>query len=175
MRDRLTPVLTLAALLCGAVPAGAGIVLVDAGVVCPAIRETVDRVPAPDTEAGHVDLIGGDLTFDLQTGAVPLMRHLSFGLRVRNEGDAPVEAVVVVVHPPFGARRVARESWAHDVPAGDTALNLFTFDHPYEMVPGRWTFSFEVGGETALTVPFDVGAPGAEAAVDAVCLGALAV
>ena len=173
MRARLIPlILTVLA----AAPAAAQVRLVEAGIVCPEIRERAERRPAPDTEAGHVDTLAGEVEFDLPDRAVPLIRHLSFGFRVALDADRPETPLTVVVeHPPFGERQVSRESWVQWVGPGETTMNLFTFDESYEMVAGPWTFAIELDGERLVEVAFEAGVPGAAERVDAVCLSMLSV
>ena len=175
MRHRLIP-LAAAALCLSAGGASARLSLVESGIVCPALRETIESRPAPDTEAGRVDTIEGAIEFDLADRDVPLVQHVSFGFRIALDDAGPdADVTIVVEHPPFGERAVSRESWVQSMVAGGVALNLFTFDQPYEMVPGPWTFAAELDGERLVEVPFTVGAPGAAERVDAVCLSVLNV
>ena len=167
--------LTITALLlaCAAPAAQAKVRLVEAGIVCPEVREG-ERRPEPDTESGFIETIEEEVVFDLPDRRVPLMRDLSFGFRVALKDGEPATALTIVVeHPPFGARSVSRESWTHLVEPGGTSTNIFSFDERYEMVEGRWRFAVELEGERVVDVPFDVGAPGAAERVNAVCLTAL--
>ncbi|UWQ21270.1 DUF3859 domain-containing protein [Jannaschia sp. W003] len=170
MRPRLIPLLLLAC----ALPFGAAqarVRLVEAGIVCPALREASGQRPAPDTQTGTVDILSAGVEFDLPDRVVPAMQHLGFGLRVEVEaGEPETELLIVVEHPPTGPEGVTRESWTQVAAGGERSLNLFTFDYPYEMVPGPWTFSIEVEGERVVEVPFTVGDRFANARVDAACL-----
>lgn len=163
--------------LCGALVAGPGaakIRLVEAGIMCPELRETTDRIEAPDTETGFIDIVDGNTEFDLPDRQVPTLQHLSFGLRVAlKAGEGATDFRMIVEHPPIGAEGVTRESWPDTLVPGEESLNFYTFDFPYEMVPGDWVFSIEVDGQAQVTVPFVVGGPGSNPRVDAVCLGAL--
>ena len=171
MRHRLSGVLV--ALTLAGSPAGAALSLVEAGVVCPELRDTVERRAAPGTELGFVDIIADPVEFDVLTRDVPLIQRLGFGLRVRSSYADEMPITIVVEHPPFGERAVSTERWESSVAPGGGALNLFTFDERYEMVPGRWTFAVEAEGMRQVEVAFTVGTdPGP---VDAACLDMLSV
>jgi hypothetical protein len=176
MRHRLISLAATVALCLSGGGAAGRLSLVEAGIVCPEVREAVSSRPAPDTEAGRIDTIEGEISFDLSDRTVPLIRHVSFGFRIAlDEAGDDADVTIVVEHPPFGERSVSRESWVQPMAAGATAVNLFTFDFPYEMVPGPWTFAAEIDGERLVEVPFDVGTPGASERLDAVCLSMLSV
>ena len=173
MRHRLIPLVLACALPWGA---QAKVRLIEAGIVCPEVREAAETRPAPNTEMGHIDIIEDEIVFDLPDRQVPLIPHLSFGLRVALKDGVPATDITVVVeHPAFGSRKVSRESWSQSVDPGATTVNLFSFDFPYEMVAGTWTFAVEIDGTRHVEVPFEVGAPGAMEKVDAVCLSTLSV
>jgi hypothetical protein len=168
------PRLACAALLCAfAAPAGAQLRLIEAGIVCPAERDG-EMAPAPLTELGEIRLIDQDISFDLPDRAVPAIEDLSFGLRVGlPPGAAPVAGMVRVTHPPMGLRGVTEQMWPLTVEPGGDALNLFTFDLPYEFVLGPWRFAVVVEGEEVVSAEFRVGPEGINPRVDAVCLGNL--
>ena len=174
MCHRLIPA-TLAALAALAIAgaASADVSLVEAGIVCPEIRDAVERQEAPDTETGFIDIIDEAIVFDSPTRDVPLIPHLSMGLRVASDSDEVLVADIVVEHPPFGAAEVSRESWETVIEPGGTTIGLFSFDFPYEMVAGPWVFAVEVDGERFVEVSFNVGVD--PAAVDAVCVGMMSV
>lgn len=155
-------------------PAMAKVRLVEAGIICPEIRDGDGRREAPETETGFIDIIDQDLVFDLPDRHVPLIQHLSFGFRVAlKPGEPNTRITIVVDHPPTGDAGITRESWSQWIAGGERSMNLFTFDYAYEMVPGPWTFAIEVAGQRQVEVPFVVGPPGFNPKVDQVCLGAL--
>ena len=172
MRDRVIA-LAAAALVASAGASQAGLSLVEAGVVCPEIREATEQMAAPDTVSGFVDLIDEEVTFDVETRGVPLIRHLSFGMRVASDAPEVTDITVVIEHPPFGADATTRESWETTVPANGQALHLFSFDYEYEMVAGAWTFAVELDGERVVEVPFTIGVD--PEPVDGVCVGMMSV
>ena len=165
----------LALLLCLAAPSAAAQVrLIEAGIVCPAERDGTPT-PAPGTEAGFITSIEEGLAFDLPDRVVPTMEKLSFGIRVGLKDGTPLLPIrVVTTHPPMGPRSVTRQTYESDIAPGDASLRIYTFDHGYEMVEGRWTFAIEsLGGDVLLEVPFDVVGRFGNARVDDVCLGNL--
>jgi hypothetical protein len=152
MRHRLGPLLA-AALLAG--PASAQVALVEAGIVCP--REVTGALrEAPGTEAGVIRDLDQATEFDLTTRVVPTMPDISFGFRVGATGGAGEVVSIVVTHPPMGERGVTRQEWTTVLAPGTTALNLFTFEEAYEMVPGPWAFAVEAGGERMAEARFEV-------------------
>lgn len=167
MRNRLTALATL--ILAVPVPAAAQVRLVEAGIVCP--RETSgELVEAPGTEAGVIRRIEQETTFDLSEQIVPTMTDLSFGFRTAlKPGARAMGVTVVITHPPMGPRRVTREEWEDRIEAGADNLNLFTFEHDYEKVPGLWTFSIEVDGAPVVSVPFEVTAGDGRGRVEQAC------
>lgn len=167
MRHRLTA--TLLALIFCAAPAVAQVRLVEAGIVCPRVT-TGELLPAPGTETGTIRRIDQETVFDLPDRRVPMMTDLSFGFRTElQEGEEAREVQIVVTHPPMGPRGVVRQEWADTIYPGDTNLNLFTFEFPYEKVPGRWTFAVELDGAAIVSVPFEVGVETARGPVEAAC------
>lgn len=106
------------------------------GVIC-AIDTEGQRV-APDTESGVLNVVPQGRAFDVVTDVVPAEPGISFGIRTGGVTPALMAARVEVTHPPMGPQDVTRQSW--DYVPGNPALNLFTFEHPYEAVKGLWTF-----------------------------------
>ena len=166
MRHRLTPLL---ALCLAPTAAPAHVRLVEAGIVCP--REARGAlVEAPGTEAGVIRQIEEATAFDLFETTVPTVTNLSFGLRVALEpGEPSRDVTIVVTHPPMGTRAVVRQAWDDVILAGSESINLFTFEHDYEKVVGRWTFGVEVDGAPVVEVPFDVSEADGRGAVEAAC------
>jgi hypothetical protein len=167
-----TPPMTLrlAALLATlALPVSAQVQLIEAGIICPRIVSG-EMVEAPDTEVGAIRMIDQALSFDLDARKVPTITNLGFGFRVALEpGIAEQDITIVVTHPPMGERGVTRQAWRDRLVAGETNMNLFTFEFDYEKVPGLWTFSVEVDGEAVVSVPFEVAAEDARGPVEAAC------
>ncbi|CUH78989.1 DUF3859 domain-containing protein [Tropicibacter naphthalenivorans] len=124
------------------------VTLIDHGVICQVDPEGTR--PAPGTESGILNIIEQSKPIDVTTSAVPAERGLSFGIRAQiAENSVPEALTVVVQHPPMGDAGVTVERWGADVAPGQTLLNLFTFEHEYELVQGTWTFQL-VQGDTVL-------------------------
>lgn len=144
------------------------VILLDHGVICDVTIE--GRQDAPLTESGEINLIDQDRAIDVTTSAVPARKGLSFGIRIAvEEGAAIAEARVVVTHPPLGAAQITVQSWASPLNAGSNAINLFTFQHDYEMVQGRWSFQIVAAQGVLLEQVFDVLPPLAVPAVQKAC------
>lgn len=131
------------------------LVLEEFGVFCP--DEPTERIEAPDTERGFIDLIAGDPRVDFHTDVVPGEIGLGFGLRFRlAPGLLPRVGRVIITHPPFGEPPVTRESYAITVESDFTSMSQFDFDDPYEVQYGTWTMAIEVDGEILLQQSFNV-------------------
>ncbi|MEL7184301.1 MAG: DUF3859 domain-containing protein [Pseudomonadota bacterium] len=149
--------------------AHAGIRLIEAGIVCPRPTEG-ELVQAPGTEAGVIRKIKGSLFFDLNGRTVPTLDELSFGFRTGlKPGTPPQDVTIVVTHPPMGPRGIEREEWSDVLMPGVNNLNLFTFEHDYEKVPGDWTFAIEVDGQPVVSVAFQVTDTGGDGSVEETC------
>ena len=151
MRHRLT------FLLCAALaaPVAAQVRLVEAGIVCPTLRDG-DRRPAPDTQAGFVRMVDG-ITIDVPGRTVPLIPDLGFGIRLATLYDAPRDVTMVTRHPPMGPDGVTVQTHPAVLPAaGAVYARTYSFDYDYEMLPGTWTLAVEDGEETLLSVDFEI-------------------
>ncbi len=172
------PCLILAALFAAGLWTGAArgensvaapLLLVDHGVICE-LTIVGERV-APLTESGTLNLVAQDRGIDVTTRRVPARLGLSFGLRMRlARGTAPITADIVVTHPPLPSG-VATQSWPADLIDGATALNVFTFEFPHELVHGRWTFRVLHEGRLLAEQNFDVVPPPEAPEAMAACYG----
>jgi hypothetical protein len=166
MRHRLrAPFIALC--VASALPAGATeLRLEEAGIYCVSPK-TGGSEPAPNTVSGVVNFIEGR-PFDLPGRVVPTRLGLGFGIRVRLEEDGDLPVRMHMRHPPLGSDG-ATESWYESVVrGGEIHTRSFTFDEPWEMVPGTWTMEIRRGDDVLLAVEFAVtDAP--VPAVDAVC------
>ncbi|MFW2544358.1 DUF3859 domain-containing protein [Primorskyibacter sp. 2E107] len=155
------------ALLLLASPAAA-IELVEFGVIC---EITTDgQRQAPLTESGVINSIDQSRAFDVTTTGVPAHLGLSFGLRILlPEGETSHGTRMSVTHPPLGKRGVTTQSWSAPLTPGAPALNLFTFEKPYEMVQGTWTFAVIDDRGKRLELSFEVLPPGSVPQVQTAC------
>ncbi|MBV2359795.1 DUF3859 domain-containing protein [Thalassococcus sp. CAU 1522] len=143
--------------------------LVDHGVICDVT--ITGRQDAPLTESGTMNLVDQGRQIDVTTRFVPMRPGLSFGLRTRlADGSAPIEADIVVTHPPMSTGTTT-QSWPARMTDGATALNLFTFEHDHEMVPGLWTFFVLDRGTVLAEQGFVVGPDSSAPDVLATCFG----
>lgn len=141
------------------------------GVICEVAMQGTR--PAPDTLSGTLNLVDQDRPIDVETVQVPAEKGLSFGIRASLVAGSSVPTVdVVVTHPPMGPDSVTVERWTASMNFGETALNLFTFEHDYELVEGEWLFQLERDGTVLLQQPFQVTAPGSVPVVQQTCFAA---
>ena len=137
MRALLLAVLPLAAAAETGAPSP--VVLLDHGVICDVTIE--GRREAPLTESGQINVIDQTREIDVTTSEVPARLGLSFGIRVTlAPGQTVADTRIVVEHPPMGRAGVTVQSWTAPLSPGLPAINLFTFEHDYEMVKGDWRF-----------------------------------
>ncbi len=142
--------------------------LVEYGVICEI--EMGEPREAPLTESGVINAIEQSRAFDVYTRAVPAHIGLSFGLRMLlPEGEISNSARMTVTHPPMGRRGVTVESWTTPLTPGVPALNLFTFEKPYEMVQGTWTFAVIDARGKQFEISFEVLPPDSVPQVQAAC------
>ncbi|GGG66752.1 hypothetical protein GCM10011415_12020 [Salipiger pallidus] len=145
-------------------------VLIDHGVICQISSE--GSRPAPDTMVGQINLIEQTRDLDVTTQLVPATAGISFGIKfMLAPGAGTREATVIVTHPPMGEAGITRETWLSTVDEFSPSLNLFTFEFPYEMVPGPWVMALELDGERVLEQSFEVVSELAAPAVLSVCYG----
>ncbi len=161
---RLACILTSALALCGAATPGwtaprsyvqGPVVLIDYGVICQVLSN--GSRPAPETLLGEINLIDRTRDMDVTTRVVPARAGISFGVKFTGApGTGALPVTVIVTHPPMGEAGIARESWTALVEEGDSGLSLFTFEFPYEMLPGPWSMAIEADGRRLMEQHFQV-------------------
>lgn len=144
---------------------------VEAGVFC--AKKTGERVEAPGTVSGFIDLVGG-VELVARTLVVPMAPGLTFGYRAAVLADAP-DAVQVVSHPPFPGVGATEQAMPAPLARGATRLGLYSFDHGYERVSGPWTFEIRRGEERLLGVRFRAVPPEAVPHLVGLCDGPPAI
>lgn len=174
LRPSLSLCLALLASSAGAAPADsftqAPVVLVDYGVICQTTPE--GRREAPETLLGEINLIRQNQDMDVTTRVIPAKAGISFGVKFLLEPGAGAQDMRVVVrHPPMGEQGLERESWFATARDSGPSLNLFSFEYPYELVQGPWSFSLESEGAVLMEQHFTVVPPEAAPGVLAVCFG----
>lgn len=143
--------------LCRAAPLGPGAAELDQGFFC--ALKTVSREPAQDTVSGSINLVAGAPAFIGPGPEVPARIGIGFGVMVRAAPGMAGPTTVQVEHPPMGPNAVTRQSWT-TVLSGTQAQYLgYTFELPYELLPGRWTMSARANGRAIYEVSFNVVNP----------------
>ncbi|MFW2589058.1 DUF3859 domain-containing protein [Sagittula sp. SSi028] len=146
--------------------------IIEHGVICDA---PIGRpVPAPDTVSGILNTIEQGLAFDVTTTVVPAELGLTFGIRAAlPQGSPAIDLTVVVTHPPMGPSGQQVESWPTTVYPDAPALNLFTFEEPFELIEGPWHFALMQGEETLAEKQFTITPKGTAPEVQSICFGAM--
>lgn len=143
---------------------------IEAGVICDITLDS--QRPAPGTVSGVLNVVEQGRQIDVASTLVPAEIGLSFGIRAQLAEDAPGGTyTVIVTHPPMGDNGQTIETWEGTLAPGDPALNLFTFELPYELVEGDWRFQMALDGEIALQRDFTVLPKGSVPAVQQTCYG----
>lgn len=144
--------------------------MLDFGVICDV--ETNGQVDAPETASGVLNLVDQNREIDVTTTEVPAHLGLSFGLRTRMQPETSMRGLrIVVTHPPMGPNNITRQSWAAPMAAGQTGVNLYTFDNKHELVKGIWRFQLMFSDAVLLEKVFEVLPKGTVPAVQHTCLG----
>lgn len=146
------------------------VVLIDHGIICQVTPEGARE--APDTIMGAINLIEQTRDMDVTTRVVPAKAGISFGVKFTlRPGAGDRDVTILVTHPPMGPEGVTTETWTSPLSEGRASLNMFTFEFPYEMVPGPWIMALEVDGERLMEQHFEVVSELAAPAVLSVCYG----
>ena len=146
------------------------VVIIDHGIICQVTPEGARE--APDTMMGAINLIEQTRDMDVTTRLVPAKAGISFGVKFTlRPGAGDRDVTILVTHPPMGPEGVTTESWISPLSEGRASLNLFTFEFPYEMVPGPWVMAIEADGERLMEQHFEVVSELAAPAALSVCYG----
>lgn len=142
------------------------------GVICE-IKLDGQR-DAPGTVSGILNVIDQTRSIDVTTRLVPAELGLSFGIRATlGDNSTPLNVDVVVTHPPMGPGGQEVEIWTATLSPGETSLNLFTFEEPFELIQGPWRFELRNESDVLLSEEFVVTPPGSVPEVQQACKGAL--
>ena len=127
-----------------------GIEIVEFGLYATRVEQKVSDADAP---VGHLNMVSGHRL--LETGDEFCAKlNLEFGVKYRVLGKAvgkPATLDMVTVFPPSGmtnaaGKRFAKSGFKQAVIIGDTSARTYSFEEPWEMVPGVWTFEFHYLG-----------------------------
>jgi hypothetical protein len=147
----------LAAAISAAEPRTPGAVELDYGYFC--AHEPVEEGVAEGTISGTVNFIEGLPVFQVRDTRVPGGLGISFGIHVLVQPRFAGAARVHVDHPPMGPDGITRQSWTTELSALEHEYLGYTFDYPYEVLPGRWTLSAEAAGQEIYAITFEVMDP----------------
>lgn len=150
----------------------AAIETIDYGLVCPS-GDAVE-LPAPGTHLGTIKQREGWQAIAYSTQLIPMVDGIGFGVAASPVSDI-TGVEITITHPPYPDTTVTDESWTSDVIAGSSNLNFFTFEFPFERVPGRWAIQATHRGTVLYAVEFDVVAPSRFPNIDGLCEGPAAI
>jgi hypothetical protein len=119
---------------------------------------------ADNTLAGsHKDISGVSRKVTEHSTRIVAAKGVTFGVMLRASGN-PEGAMVTVasklIHPPMRNPVTNVTSTEENLPIqtmiGTTQANFFTFEHDWEMVPGKWTQEYYVDGKLVAEKSFQV-------------------
>lgn len=140
----------------GALPPAA--ITTEAGIVCP--PEPIGTEPAPNTLAGTTYVIADDPAFVSHGRQVPAVLGVGFGVKSRpTDGTDYLTVTIVLTHPKMGDAGVTVQSYDTQISSIGPSLAFFQFDHPYELVKGRWTFTAKSENAVLYSIDFEVVDP----------------
>jgi hypothetical protein len=143
---------------------------VDFGIICPAGDEI--RIPADGTTLGYITERQAAQKIALTTQTIPLMKGIGFGVRSTNISGGNLERVqITVTHPLFPGHGSTQDVWEDSFGRDSINFNFFTFEFPFEMQAGRWTFSASRMDQPLFFVEFNVVSPKSAPHLAAVCAG----
>lgn len=160
--------LALAFSACVSLPAqaqeAAEVEIVEHGIYTAEIESTV-REP---TGVGRN--VVGNICHVATTKTIPMRYGIHFGIRYKAIGPAKGEVVdlkkVVVfptaMRPPGAPRPLSTYEYPVRLAAGTVTYTGYSFDHPWEFVPGPWTMQIWQGNQRRAEIVFNV-VDGAEA------------
>lgn len=99
------------------------------------------------------------------TTTVPAQLGVHFGFRYRIVGSAPGRHVTlrkVTLFPPPGlkppdaAKPMQRNEYTLQRKTGETSYTDYSFDHPWELIPGQWTLQLWEGNRKLAEKSFTV-------------------
>ena len=127
-------------------------------------REKLDRLePSAKTAMGYLRIVT-ERELVQQTETVCARLGVTFGFDFRIEGGpagVPLSILAVTRFPPPGmvngkGERFQQNEYDGRVVVGAPSSRSFTFEEPWEMVPGIWTFEFHHHGRMVGEKSFEV-------------------
>jgi len=176
MRVFAAPVVVAMAALAIATPASSGqaaatqagnvdhIEIVDYGIYT---EHVINDVPQSDSLSGTQHIVD-NIVLRRQTTAIPAELGLNFGMHFKVVGSpdgalAPLRIVTIfpgvgLTNPDTGQTRYSSSSDTQ-VKVGSTSFHGYGFDHPWERVPGVWTFQVWSGERLLASQSFTIALP----------------
>lgn len=141
---------------------------IDYGLVCPA-GDAIE-LPAPGTHLGTIKQREGWQKIEYTTQVIPMLDGIGFGVEATPLDDL-IGAEITIQHPPYKDTDVTEERWITDIVTANQNLNFFTFEFPFELVPGRWSMQATHKGNLLYAVEFDVVDPSRFPDIKGLCDG----
>ncbi len=135
-------------------PVSPGAVDFDYGYFC--AREPAEIGVAEGTIAGVVNLVDGIPAFIARGTVVPAQVGVGFGVHILVDPAHAGLVDLTIEHPPMGPDKVTRQTWTTELRADDPDYLGYSFDEPYELVPGEWIFTAEAAGRLVYRAGFTV-------------------
>lgn len=143
---------------------------VDYGIICPA--GDAEHVPADGTTLGYITERQAAQQIKLTTQTIPLLKGIGFGVRSTNiSGDNLGPVQITVTHPMFPGHGSTQDVWIDTFETDSVNFNFFTFEFPFEMQTGTWTFQASRFDQPLYAVTFQVVDPKVAPQLAAICAG----
>ncbi len=115
----------------------------------------------PDAITGESAFVDG-VRWLKKTTKVPAEQRVSFGIEyvVNSDSNEAIELEEVIVYPVAGltnpetGKNQRQESFPAQAISGEPTLTCYTFDYPWEIVTGTWTFQVHSGDTLLLEKSF---------------------
>lgn len=127
---------------------------------------SVGRTKVNGVLSGQIDEVT-EARIKEQTSTIVAALGTSFGIRVKLTGSPTGEMIncsVRVIHPkltnPKSSQASERDEWPSQRRIGYPMRVGYTFDHPWELVPGKWTIQIIYESKVVAEKTFDVVLPG---------------
>ena len=122
--------------------------------------ETVEN---PNAITGQSAIVDG-IQWLKKTTKVPAQKGVSFGIeyRVNHHSDEPIKLQEVILFPSAGlthpdtGKNQKQESFEVELIPGEPSFTCYTFDYPWEIVKGTWTFQVSSDGRRLLEKSFTI-------------------
>jgi Domain of unknown function (DUF3859) len=120
----------------------------------------LDPAVTPGTSV-PVDLVE-DVHFVNHASHIEARLCRGFGIQFEASNLGPTQTAPItirVTHPPManaGKQNSTVDAWQSTISGKAPSLAGYTFDHPWEIVPGAWTFAVMSGNTVLVTQQFDV-------------------